>query len=312
MIRARIRRLVAAASAVVLVMVLSAGVVTAAPPNWRMSVTPLPDTVTPGAVAGFRITITNDGPANISALYLVADSSATPAYLTSSRPGSCNELGTLSGPLSCAFGALSDDQSVTVVVAYETPAAGSSFAIAFQANTTGVTFADGPKSRSHGDLLTRSVSTGLDNNRNYAGFFTTADGTGISNNAQLTGNNRQSTGLANLPAGVPATVEDGPTTTGSCVTDLDEGIDCSLLNGEWAVVNVAGGDTFGEPFLVIMKFRSGNAPGAIFHSFGSPPQQELIELCSETGGAVPCFTWDNSTSTATISTFHNGSYIRGR
>lgn len=311
MIRARIRRLAAAVSVVVVATVMSAGIVTAAPPNWVMTVTPLPASVTPGTGAGFSVTITNNGPGNISALYLVDDSLATPVYLTSSRPGTCSELAPLTAPLRCAFGALNDDESVTVVVAYETPTAGSSFPITFQANTTGATFSDS-KGRSHGDLLTKSVATGLSNNKNYAGYFSAVDGTGISNNANLTGNNKQSTALANIPAGVPATVEDGPNTTGSCVTDLDAGIDCSLLEGEWAVVNVAGGASFDEAFLVIMKFKNTTAPSAIFHSFGSPPQQELIETCSETGGAVPCFTWDDAADTATIFTFHNGSYIRGR
>lgn len=308
-IRARVGRLMAAASAVVMTAVLSAGVATAAPPKWVMDVDLLPAEVTPGANAGFSVTITNNGPSNISALFLTTNSDATPVYLTSSRPGACNELGTLSGELFCSFGAVNDDDFVTIVVAYETDSSENTFPISFQANTTGATFSD-VKGRSHGDLLTTPVVTPLNSNRNFAGFFSSAPGGAISNNAQLSGNNKQATALSNLPAGVEGTVEDGTGTTGNCVSE--PGINCALLEGEWSEVFVAGGDTLDESFFVIMKFRNVGEPTAIFHSFGPPADQELIQECSETGGSVPCFTWDDATDTATIETFHNGSYIRVR
>ena len=70
--RARATRLAAVASAAVVATMMFAGVASAAPPNWTMTVTKLPDTVSPGAPAGYQVVITNNGPSNISQLYLVS------------------------------------------------------------------------------------------------------------------------------------------------------------------------------------------------------------------------------------------------
>ena len=310
--RARVGRLAALLAASVMATTMSAGIVTAAPPNWDMTVTPLPAAVTPGAAAGFEVTITNNGPSNISQLFLNDNKGDTPVYLTSSRPGTCNELGVLSGRLFCSFGALTDtegENSVTVVVAYATPTSGASYAIKFQANTSGATFSDGPKGKSHGDTLERSANTALDNNKNFAGLFSTATANGIFN-GPIGGNNKQQAGLQNLPNGLQGTVQDGPTTTGLCTNDLEEGIDCSQFDGEWTIVNVAGGNNVAGGFFVIMKYRNTTDPTAFFHSFGpADDQQILIQACGATPVA-PCFTWDGASDTATILTNHNGSMIK--
>jgi Domain of unknown function DUF11 len=315
-IRARVRRLVATVSiGSLLVIQAFAGSAAAAPPKWVMSVDKLPAAVTPGGDAGYRVTITNNGPSNISQLYLVTDSTATPVYLTSSRSGTCNELGALTGPLSCAFGALNAGVSVVVTVAYSTVGtSGNAFEIKFQANTTGNTFSDS-KGRSHGDQLTTAVSTALNANKNFAGTFSPSDGGTIANDAQLTGNNKQATGVIGIPAGFEATVEDGPGTTGTCTSDGP--IPCNALFGEWSVVTVGEGATFDDYFIVTIKFKTGT-PTGFLHSYVDPANpgatvQEAIGPCA--GGvpaaSVPCFTWDDATDTASIYTFHNGSF-KGR
>ena len=307
-IRARVGRLAAVVAASVMATAMSAGVVTAAPPNWDMTVTRLPEAVTPGAAAGFEVTITNNGPSNISALYLTDNKGETPVYLSSERDGACGPTAPPSGRLFCSFGALTAGDSVTIVVAYATPTSGSSYAITFQANTTGATFSD-TKGRSHGDTLTLPVSTALSNNKNFAGIFSTATGNGIFN-APIGGNNKQQAGLQNLPHGVQGTVQDGPTTTGLCTNDPEEGIDCSQFDGEWAIVNVAGGNNVAGGFFVVMKYRNTTDPTAFFHSFGpADDQQILIQECGATPVA-PCFTWDGASDTATILTNHNGSMIK--
>ena len=315
MIRARVGRLAAVTASIVAVTVMSAGMATAAPPKWVMPVVNLPAAVTPGGDAGYRITITNNGPSNISQLYLVTDSSATPVYLTSSRPGTCNELGALTGPLSCSFGALNDDASVVVTVAYSTVGtSGNAFAIKFQANTTGNTFSD-TKDRSHGDQLTTSASTSLNANKNFAGTFSPDDDGAIANDANLTGNNKQATGVSGIPAGYEATVEDGPGTTGTCTSSGP--VPCNALFGEWSVVTVGEGATFGDYFIVTIKFKTGT-PTGFLHSYVDPAVpsltiQEAIGPC--TGGvpaaSIPCFTWNDATDTASIYTYHNGSF-KGR
>ncbi|MFL5727209.1 MAG: hypothetical protein ACJ77F_12810 [Chloroflexota bacterium] len=284
-----------------------------------MTVDKLPATVSPGAPAGYRVTITNNGSSNIASLFLVdkvnGSLTVTPVYLTSSRPGTCNELGTLSGPLSCSFGALNAGDHVTVVVAYTTPTSGSSSSAEFQGSTSGATFSD-TKGRSHGDTLQSDpivTTTALNSGKNFAGGFSLSAAGFISNDANLNGNNRQSTGVKGLPAGFEATVEDGPGTTGTCTSTGP--VPCTALFGEWSVVNVNGGSSVEGGFIVTIKFKTGT-PTGFLHSFGNPVQQEAIGACP--GGVAPatitdpgCFVWDAGTSTASIYTLHNGSY-KGR
>ncbi|HEX5015182.1 MAG TPA: hypothetical protein VFV72_13610 [Candidatus Limnocylindrales bacterium] len=315
--RARVRRLVATVTVGSLLAIQAlAGPASAAPPNWAMTVTPLPAAVSPGQAAGFEVTVTNNGPSNIAALYL-NDSlmNVTPVYLLSAdRPGACGETGTVaSGPLFCSFGALTDHQSVTIVVAYDTTGSNASFPITFQANTTGATFSDGPKRKSHGDTLTKAVSTALSTNKNFAGLFSTTTGTGVTNDTNLSGNNKQATGVQGLPPGMQATVEDGPGTTGTCTSGGP--VPCNALFGEWSVVNVNDGDDVAGGFIVTIKFKNGT-PTGFLHSYGDPVVQELISPCAgnlppATLAAYPCFTWNAATATASIYTLHNGSF-KGR
>ena len=64
-----------------------AGVASASPPNWTMTVTKLPGTVSPGATAGYQVVITNNGPSNISQLYLVRTTSLRTARLPDDDAG---------------------------------------------------------------------------------------------------------------------------------------------------------------------------------------------------------------------------------
>jgi hypothetical protein len=306
--RARATRLAAVVSAVVVATTMFAGVASAAPPNWDMTVTKLPPSVSPGQPAGYQIDIVNNGPSNISQLYLTADIGDTPVYLTTTQ-GSCAPTGLL-----CSFGALNDDGTIQVIVAYATPASGSTFNVTFQLNTTGSTFSD-VKNRSHGDLLTKPLSTALNNNKNFAGFFNLNSNGGIHNDNNLNGNNKQSTGVKNLPAGMQATVEDGTGTTGTCTASGP--VNCNSLFGEWSVVNVNGGNPVPGGFVVTIQFKSGT-PTGFLHSYGSPVIQEAIGPCAggvppatATEPPYPCFLWNAATATASIYTLHNGSF-KGR
>lgn len=302
-----IRRLAGGSAALLMAgaTVLSmASVATAAPPRWVMTVASLPSQVSPGAPAGYRVVLTNDGPSNISALYLVSNKSATPIYLHSERSGACGDENPPTTSLSCSFGALNAGVSVTITVAYTTSTSGSSFAIQFQANTTGATFSD-VKGRSHGDTLTTNASTMLSANKNFAGAFTTSASDVVGNSAQLTGKNKQATKVVGVPVGYDATVEDGPTTTGDCDPAR---FACSSLFGEWSVVNVNSGNALIAPFQIQITFKTGT-PSAFLHS-NSATDQELVGQCAGNAApapaAVPCFTWAGNT--ATIYTLRNGSW----
>jgi hypothetical protein len=284
-----------------------AGVALASPPNWVMTVTKLPPSVSPGAAAGYQIHIVNNGPSNISQLYLNDDFGGAPVFLTTSQ-GTCNAA----GPLFCAFGAVNANATVDVTVAFTTPSSGSSFPVTFQLNTSGSTFTD-VKNRSHGDLLTVAVSTALNNGKNFAGFFTTDANQGIGDNDTLSGNNKQSTRIGDLPAAVPATVSDGSVTADACTTDLANGIDCSLIDGETSVVNVANGAPDPNGFFIVIHYKNGSTPTAFVHTYGAGLQQRIGQCPSNVAPTLadyPCFTWDATTTTATIYVIQNGSYTK--
>lgn len=287
----------------------SAAGVQAAPPNWVMTVSTLPGTVSVGATAGYQVTILNNGPSNISALYLttkIGDQyGVAPVYVDDGVPGTgpCSDANQI---LKCSFGALNDDQSVTIIVAYTATGSGA-FDPGFQANTSGKTYSD-PK-RSHGDTLEPSApyaGTALRSDKNFDGTYTLASGLFVATNAQLTGNNRQSTKLPDLPANAAATVEDGPNATPitDCVTTAD--IDCSQLIGEWSNVHLNDG-TFASPITIQISFKNAT-PTAFVHIKDDKTQEPVGQCPNNTfdGTVVPCFTW--SGNTATIYTKSNGSW----
>jgi hypothetical protein len=296
------RRGVATAASFVLLataMLTSAVGVQASPPKWVMDVVALPASVAPGAIAGYSVTITNNGPSNISSLYLVTKTTAATLYVDASDGrNACTDAGVA---LTCAFGALNPLEHVTVIAAYTTTGT-SSFDPVFEGNTTGQAFTD-PK-RSHGDVLTDGDFAGtlLNADKNFGGAFNIAYGGDVSNNASLTGQNKQSAKVSNLPAATGATVLDGPNVSANCTNDSTQGIDCSKQFGEWTDVNVGNGGPYGAPIVIQITYKSGT-PKAFLHVVGAT--EELISSCTTTAGQLPCFTWDGK-NTASISTLNNG------
>jgi hypothetical protein len=137
-----------------------------------------------------------------------------------------------------------------------------------------------------------------------------SSGGSIQNLQAVSASNRQATKLGLLPVGVAATVEDGPDVTSPC-TDTATFV-CADAIGEWSEVFVGDGQTFSSVFTISIVYYQGTPKGFI-HTFGDPLQQEEIGPCPKKNPAsgAPCFTWTASSNTATIYTFHNGSY-RGR
>ena len=236
-------RLLAAATLACSFMLAASGSASAAPPRWEMHVVDLPSTAANGYGAGYEVTIKNNGPSNISQLFLVTKIQDSPGILTTTQ-GTCSAPN--SGPLRCDFGALNAGQSVTVIAGYATPASGSSFDPVFQANSNGVSFTD-PK-RSHGDTLQdpNETPTVLTKNGNFAGGFAinrndvkTADNIGK--------NNVQSTSVTPPTVGVITTAQDGlPASAFTCTGCTKE------LFGDWSRVTVGHGESFGDLFPVTL------------------------------------------------------------
>jgi hypothetical protein len=311
-----LRRLAGGAAALVLVgatVLSTASLTLAAVPLADVSVQALPAQYSAGNLAGFRATFLNTDTSTVSQLFLnVTTTGSDPngTFYASGRvqgatvSGACSQ----SSPFQCSFRNVKPGYLVVVDLAF-TPTGGTATAAAVWSSVGGPTSDGG---NSHGDTWDAgTASAGLSANTDYAGGFkVSANGT-VSNVQVVTASNLQATRLANLPAGVAATVLDGPTATGNCTTTST--INCSTLIGEWSEVTVGDGQSFNSLFTVAITFYKGT-PKAFVHSFldtsvvPAVQAQELIQVCAKANPTYPCFAWDSKTKTATISTFHNGSF----
>jgi hypothetical protein len=228
-----------------------------------MAVTPLPSSVSPGAPAGYRVVITNNGSSNIAKVALTDSRPESPVSVSTSA-GSCAST----GQLLCNLGALRSGASVTVTVGYTTSGA-SPFVVTFEANTSGVSFSDG--GTSHGDALRGTASTILNSDPNFKGRFT-LDTSAISTNQTLTGTNIQSTLIIPPTTGIGVAISDGlPGNTGTA---------CSQVApvGEWSSLDVAQGTTFGAPFPVTLHILTSSLPAGFTLA--------SVKVCHDLGGGV--------------------------
>jgi len=244
--------LVGALALAVSCVLASAGAATANTPRWSMTVTNLPTEVGTGSPMAYRVTISNAGPSNISQLFLVTETKASPAYVATSQ-GTCAAPG--SGPLACTLGALNAKKSVTVVVAYTAPFTDTDDPgdPVFQGNSNGLTFSDG--GTSHGDTLTdpNEKGTVISTDPNFTGEYALSD-LAISTNDALSDSNRQSTSVQPPATNIVVTAEDGPSVSFSCKKI------CSKAFGEWSAINVADGQKFDTFFPVTLLMRASDAP----------------------------------------------------
>lgn len=269
-------------SALLVLMLLGPTVVSAATPGWKFYITPIPadGIVAPSASAGFVVTIANEGKSNISALYLSTDLPTTapnggsPTYVGTpvwtNQPdgaGFCNAAN--DGPLFCDFGNLVAGASVTVTVAFQMPASGSSY-FNFLASGNGNTPSDG--GTSHGDELKGLISINGGNSRppvtpaaqitlnaskNFAGGFST-DLTVVANDQTLGPKNIQSGKITPPVPGVAVTIEDGLADTAFSCANL--GTTCTNRFGEWARLNVAAGTPFSGGIHVTYTILGNKVP----------------------------------------------------
>jgi hypothetical protein len=236
-------RLLAALGLAGSALLVGAGPASATPPRWEMHVVDLPATAANGYGAGYQVTIKNNGPSNISTLFLVTKIQDSPGLLTTTQ-GTCSTPN--SGPLRCDFGALRAGDSVTVIAGYTTPASGSSFDPVFQANSNGVSFTD-PK-RSHGDTLQdpNETPTVLTKNGNFAGGFA-LNRNDVKTTDNVGKNNVQATTVTPPTVGVVTTAQDGLASNAFTCTGCTK-----TLFGEWSKVTVGAGQSFGDLFPVTL------------------------------------------------------------
>jgi hypothetical protein len=308
------RRLAGGAAALMLAgatFLSATGAALAAVPTADAASSPIPATYSAGNAAGFRGTFHYTDGSTLAKLYLTLSTTGADAnvYFTATKNGANVAKSCTVGAITttCVFKTIRTDDTFVVTAAYSTSAA--AVTANFEWSTTGSTGSDG--GTSHGDTWDDSIQTAtLNTDPDYAGGFSATSGTTIANGQAVSATNRQATKLANLPAGVPATVLDGPNASGSCTSNAT--VNCLDLVGEWSEVSVADNHVFGTPFTIVITFYAGT-PKVFVHSYldeNGVAQQETVGTCPKKnpGSAAPCFTWNNQANQATIYTLHNGSW----
>jgi hypothetical protein len=234
----------AAAMALLLVGV---GTTVAATPGWQNSnAVSILDSVGPGKDAAYTVTLKNDGPGNISTLYLQTDKPAS--YVSDER---CTQL---SPVLYCSFGAQNVGQDITFTVAFTVPNSTGTFTVNFSESANGFSNSD-KGHHSRGDINSFSGSTDITTGGGDfdAGF--NVDNDTFATNDSLGRNNAQATKLESAPDLTPVIIIDGITSapcTGSTA--------CDRLIGEWSKLTVGDGTVgpFKVTLLIYGKAVQGN------------------------------------------------------
>jgi hypothetical protein len=268
-LRSRIRRLLTVLS-VSLLAIASLGIspVSAANPDWDITIVPTPATVGAGRDAGFIVTVLNDGTSQINKLSVTTTAldtpNAAPVYISTlaystGASASCP----IAVPQICQIGTLEGGTSVTFTVAYAVPSGARGdfeLEVAIRAGT-GDTDSDGPKGKSRGDAYKETEAATIGTGDFDGGFVVGGDA--YQTNPNLGPRNIQSTALTGAPELVPVMIEDGIATLDDCDNVADDPA-CASLFGEWSRLNVNNGNDgnpFGTPFKVTLVVRGSSVPG---------------------------------------------------
>jgi hypothetical protein len=304
----------------------------AATPNWTGTLEALPPVVAPGAVAGYRATITNPGQGNVSQLSVTAsfsqpynaatlpDTGPNPVYVKLVKDGvtlagACGDA-PLSRPVSCTVGALNAGSTAVLVVAYQTTGTAAA-GVTVRWTTTGI--GSGSGASSNGDVLNQffdtnpataeTPPTSFDETSNFDGAFTTATGEPFATSGALGPGNLFVTSFQAGDAFVPVSVQDDANFA-SCPT----GKTCYGTNTSNAVfLNINEGEPFaGLTPISIQVYKSAvpkgsNANNVVvvhYYDAGDPRPPQLIANDCPTGvtPTTSCRTvaWNGKTGVYTI------------
>ncbi len=240
-----------------------------------------PVTVTPGANAGYSFTIHNNGSSNISQLVLSAPGAGAPVYISNDYGTTCQT----SPSLSCAFGSLPAGGRIHVVVAYDTTGFASPFSVTFNLDSTG-----GPTSdahHSHGDSVSKTLSTPLSSSPNFVGGFQLT-GSQITTTGLLSRKNLQNSSVKPKTGAtfVPVTIQDGlqgPPGGGTDPCTTSTTFNCI---GDWTSVRVGSGGNVDGPIIVTLLLYGSSVPNGatvdtigLWHEGSSP--NPIMLRCSD-------------------------------
>lgn len=307
----------------------ASGPASAATPNWVMTAVPMPGLTANGANVVYQVTITNNGPSNISTLYLATSRADVPVYLVndSARPDAC-QSGT-TARLFCSFGTLTDGQAVSITVGYKTPGKGAAYNPGFLGSTNGDTGSDRGHN-SHGDDLVPvnptdcteatptlpCVTTMLSSSKDYAGGFGLSRAS-VNTDTRLGSTNDQYTIVVPPAPNLVTTIDDSPGDTTSCPA----GYTCV---GEWSRVKVRSLDHYNDQVQTFPLFEVTLGIRASLVS-GGADSIKLVHITDDgtvvvmtqdtpcgTNGPLNCLSVEKTGNTYTLTTWvdQNG-HLRG-
>jgi hypothetical protein len=214
-------------------------------------------------------------------LYLFTTGGApNPVYVSDGRCAS-------TGPLNCSFGALRKNQTLALIVAFQTPADGTGdFSVDFEWNTSGL--GSGGGDNSHGDAFRKTGTTHLNpNTADFAGgFLIPGSSTTVENDQDIDATNPQASTLYAPKDGIGVSVGDGE--VGVCPT----GFSCF---GQATSLVVGDGSTKYGIFKLVVKVDSSVIPqgkGAgnigVVHIFDNGAVEDLPNCPTSGPITSPC------------------------
>jgi hypothetical protein len=249
-----------------------------------------------GSTAGFRVVVANNGPSNISSLYLLAGANKdatsllndAPAYLEA-HDANGNVSCTPANGVICSFGAVGPGRVITVTIAYTMLFSNNSSTIYFGLNTTGVVTGG---NNSHGDVTSSAQTVTILPAQlagDTAGKWTTVDGDTLAN-LPVGGTNLQQTKLGGLASYIGTYVQDGSIVSINCPKST-----CKAKPfGQTSTVHVAGGAVQGAPFQITITIAKSQLPNnldlasvVVFHTLDNNTTQVIGDVAGERCTTAP-------------------------
>ena len=253
--------------------------------------------------AAFDIWAKNEGPSNISKLFLTGITKGTfkEVFVTQAGTnGSCAAgPGTNDVELQCSWpNGVPAGATIQIRVVFTTPGSGSSMPVDFEWSTSG--YVNG-KNKSHGDAFKQADTVALngDLSKFNGGYLASGDSVIVATSAGLNRNNPQSTKIIAPETGIPV----------SAAEDNDIS-DCTGLFdtcfGQAIVLNVNNGKVYSGGFQVDVVYNQKKKDAQFVHFFDNGGFEQLA-TCAATPVA-PCasVTTQGNTTFVTLYLTENG------
>jgi hypothetical protein len=282
-------------AALALMLIGVGGAVAKTPAGWGLDVQTIVEKISPGASQGYVVTITNQGPSNISKLYLVtldtsqskAGTPISPVYVDPSLGIPC-DTGVDQG---CSLGAFPVGRTLQFTLGFTAATGDSPFKVQFNINTNGYVLGT---NQSHGDSFPFPTSTPVDSSNDFSGGWTLGDGEVFSTSGTLGRNNPQNTTVNAPGIHIPVTIDDSGTITFDCSSNPN----CANGFGPWTKLNVNNNANYsGSAFEVTLFVYGKSVPNGVSTSdikVWHVLNNGTVELLTQTGDACPS---DPSTTT---------------